>query len=143
MFFEDGSLICMNLRKDDAPLTVARFVKLANAHYYDNLTFHRLVPLFVAQGLSPGANEYTGDARYMRDELGLAHHARGAVGISTRGRDTGDAQFLDLIAQPRLDHDYTVFAQVYAPPTGECSASLDVMDKILDAAKVIRTTFAR
>jgi cyclophilin family peptidyl-prolyl cis-trans isomerase len=85
-----------------------------------------------------------GDARYLRDELGLAHHTRGAVGISTRGRDTGDGQiFFDLIAQPRLDHDYTVFAQVYAPPTGECSASLDVMDKILDAAKVIRVTFAR
>jgi cyclophilin family peptidyl-prolyl cis-trans isomerase len=144
VFFEDGGLICMNLNKDDAPLTVARFVKLANAHYYDNLTFHRLVPLFVAQGLSPGANEYMGDARYLRDELGLAHHTRGAVGISTRGRDTGDGQvFFDLIAQPRLDHDYTVFAQVYAPPTGECSASLDVMDKILDAAKVIRVTFAR
>ena len=108
----------MTLRKDDAPLTVARFVKLANAHYYDNLTFHRLVPLFVAQGLSPGANEYMGDARYMRDELGLAHHDRGAVGISTRGRDTGDAQiFFDLIAQPRLDHDYTVFANVSSPPT--------------------------
>jgi cyclophilin family peptidyl-prolyl cis-trans isomerase/HEAT repeat protein len=144
MFFEDGSLICMNFNKDSAPLSVARFVKLANSHYYDNLTFHRLVPLFVAQGLSPGANEYTGDARYMRDELGLAHHDRGAVGISTRGRDTGDAQiFFDLIAQPRLDHDYTVIAQVYAPRTGECSASLDVMDKILDAAKVIRVTFAR
>jgi cyclophilin family peptidyl-prolyl cis-trans isomerase/HEAT repeat protein len=142
VFFEDGGLICMNLNKDDAPLTVARFVKLANAHYYDNLTFHRLVPLFVAQGLSPGANEYTGDARYLRDELGLAHHTRGAVGISTRGRDTGDGQiFFDLISQPRLDHDYTVFANVYAPSSGECSASLDNMDKILDAAKVIRVTF--
>ena len=83
-----------------------------------------------------------GDARFMRDELGLAHHDRGAVGISTRGRDTGDAQiFFDLIAQPRLDHDYTVFANVYAPQMGECSASMDVMDKILDAAKIIRVTF--
>ena len=49
--------------------------------------------------------------------------------------------FFDLIAQPRLDHDYTVFANVYAPQMGECSASMDVMDKILDAAKIIRVTF--
>ena len=62
------------------------------AGYDDGLTFHRLVPLFVAQGGSPGANEYTGDARFMRDELSLARHERGAVGISTRGRDTGDGQ---------------------------------------------------
>jgi cyclophilin family peptidyl-prolyl cis-trans isomerase/HEAT repeat protein len=144
IFFEDGSRICMTLRKDDAPLTVARFVKLANAHYYDNLTFHRLVPLFVAQGLSPGANEYTGDARFMRDELGLAHHGRGAIGISTRGRDTGDAQiFFDLIAQPRLDHDYTVFATVLSPPMGECAGSLERMDRILDADKVVNVTIRR
>lgn len=144
MSFDDGTRICMSLHKDDAPLTVARFVKLASAHYYDNLTFHRLVPLFVAQGLSPGANEYMGDARYMRDELGLAHHARGAVGISTRGRDTGDGQiFFDLIAQPRLDHDYTVFAQVLSPPTGECSGSLERMDRILDADKIVSLTVGR
>ena len=144
MYFEGGSQICVTLRKDDAPLTVARFVKLANANYYSNLTFHRLVPLFVAQGLSPGANEYMGDARYLRDELGLPHHNRGAVGISTRGRDTGDAQiFFDLIAQPRLDHEYTVFANVYSPPTGECSGSLDTMDRILDAAKVVTVTLQR
>ena len=144
MHMEDGSRICVNLRKDDAPLSVARFVTLAKANYYDNLTFHRLVPLFVAQGGSPGANEYMGDARYMRDELGLAHHDRGAVGISTRGRDTGDAQiFFDLIAQPRLDHDYTVFANVYAPTTGDCSGSLDAMDKILDGARIIRVTFVQ
>jgi cyclophilin family peptidyl-prolyl cis-trans isomerase len=80
----------------------------------------------------------------MRDELGLAHHSRGAVGISTRGRDTGDGQiFFDLIAQPRLDHDYTVFANVSSLPASTCSASMDVMDKILDAAKVVRVTFGQ
>ena len=48
----------------------------------------------------------------MRDEPGVAHN-RAAVGISTRGRDTGDAQlFINLIDSPRLDHAYTVFAVV-------------------------------
>jgi cyclophilin family peptidyl-prolyl cis-trans isomerase len=49
----------------------------------------------------------------MRDEVGLLSHLRGTVGISTRGRDTGDAQiFINLIDNFRLDHEYTVFARV-------------------------------
>ena len=51
----------------------------------------------------------------MRDEVGLRSHTRGTVGISTRGRDTGDAQiWLNLVDNPRLDHDYTVFGRVAA-----------------------------
>ena len=96
-----------------APATVLRFARLAESGYYNGLTFHRVVPNFVIQGGSPGANEYIGDAAFMRDEVGAWPHVRGAVGISTRGRDTGDAQiFIDLVDNPRLDHDYTVFAQV-------------------------------
>ena len=96
-----------------APAAVLRFARLAESGYYNGLTFHRVVPNFVIQGGSPGANEYIGDARFMRDEVGLWPHVRGAVGVSTRGRDTGDAQiFIDLVDNPRLDHDYTVFAQV-------------------------------
>ena len=103
----------MRLLSDDAPASVARFVRLAREGYYDGLTFHRVVPNFIIQGGSPGANEYAGDGPYMRDELGLRSNARGTVGVSTRGRDTGDAQFyVNLVDNPRLDHDYTVFAEV-------------------------------
>jgi cyclophilin family peptidyl-prolyl cis-trans isomerase len=112
---------------------VARFAQLARAGYYDGLTFHRVVPNFVIQGLSPGANEYMGAPRYMRDEAGIVPHLRGAVGISTRGRDTGDGQiFIDLIDLPRLDHDYTVFARV--------TSGMEVADRILEGAKVVRIT---
>ena len=68
---------------------------------------------FVLQGGSPGANEYSGDAAYTRDELGLLSHWRGTVGTSTRGRDTGDGQiFINLVDNLRLDHDFTVFGEV-------------------------------
>ena len=108
-----------------APATVLRFARLAQSGYFNGLTFHRVVPNFVIQGGSPGANEYIGDSPFMRDELGLWPHVRGAVGISTRGRDTGDAQiFVDLIDNPRLDHDYTVFAQVLN--------GIEVVDRILE-----------
>jgi peptidyl-prolyl cis-trans isomerase B (cyclophilin B) len=115
----------------EAPATVLRFAKLAESGYYNGLTFHRVVANFVVQGGSPGANEYVGDASFMRDEVGLWPHVRGAVGISTRGRDTGDAQiFVDLVDNPRLDHDYTVFAQVLN--------GIDVVDRILEGDVIER-----
>jgi len=114
-----------------APATVLRFARLAESGYYNGLTFHRVVPNFVIQGGSPGANEYIGDAMFMRDELGSWPHVRGAVGISTRGRDTGDAQiFIDLVDNPRLDHDYTVFAQVLN--------GIDIVDQILEGDVIER-----
>jgi cyclophilin family peptidyl-prolyl cis-trans isomerase len=130
----DGGVMELDLLADQAPMAVARFVKLARAGYYDGLTFHRVEPLFVIQGGSPGASEYVGDARFMRDEVGTVRHVRGAVGISTRGRDTGDAQiFVDLIDVPRLNDDYTVFAQVR-----DVATSNTVLDRVLEGA-VIKT----
>ncbi|HET7620273.1 MAG TPA: peptidylprolyl isomerase [Gemmatimonadaceae bacterium] len=108
-----GGSFELRLFPDDAPITVSRFVRLVRSGYYNGLTWHRVVPNFVVQGGSPGANEYVGDGPFLRDEVGLRSHRRGSVGISTRGRNTGDAQiFIDLVDLPRLDHDYTVFAEV-------------------------------
>jgi cyclophilin family peptidyl-prolyl cis-trans isomerase len=130
---EGGGVIQLELLRDQAPVTIARFAELARAGYYNNLTFHRVVPNFVIQGGSPGANEYVGAARYMRDEAGTESHTRGAVGISTRGRDTGDAQiFIDLVDNPRLDHEYTVFARVVS--------GLDVVDRVLEGARMTSVT---
>jgi cyclophilin family peptidyl-prolyl cis-trans isomerase/HEAT repeat protein len=101
------------LDPDVAPATVARIVANARARYYDGLTFHRVEPNFVIQGGSPGANEYAGDALYLRDEIGAGSHERGSLGISTRGRDTGDAQiFVNLVDNLRLDFNYTVWGRV-------------------------------
>jgi cyclophilin family peptidyl-prolyl cis-trans isomerase/HEAT repeat protein len=107
-----------------APMTVDRFLKLAAIdHYYDGLTIHRIAPNFVIQGGGPGANEYAGHKDFMRDEIGAAN-TRGTVGLSTRGRNTADAQFfINLVDNRRLDGDYTVFASVP-------SADMPVVDRI-------------
>ena len=119
----------IGLEVDAAPLSAIRIARRAGEGYYNGLTFHRVAPNFVIQGGSPGANEYAGDAHYMRDEVGL--HYRGTVGISTRGRDTGDAQiFVNLIDSPRLDHAYTVFGTVVA--------GIDVVDHILEGDVIER-----
>jgi cyclophilin family peptidyl-prolyl cis-trans isomerase/HEAT repeat protein len=119
------------LLPDEAPATVARFVRLARQHAYDGLSFHRVEPTFVIQGGSPGANEYAGHDPYMRDEVGLPSHDRGTLGISTRGHDTGDAQiFVNLVDNPRLDHRYTVFARVLS--------GMEVVDTVVEGDAIAR-----
>jgi cyclophilin family peptidyl-prolyl cis-trans isomerase/HEAT repeat protein len=121
----------MRLLMDEAPVSALRVASRAREGYYNGLTFHRIAPNFVVQGGSPGANEYMGDGPYMRDEVGLLSHRRGTVGISTRGRDTGDAQiFINLVDSPRLDHTYTVFAEV--------TSGMDVVDALLEGDVIDR-----
>jgi cyclophilin family peptidyl-prolyl cis-trans isomerase/HEAT repeat protein len=121
----------MSLLADEAPVSVARIVRLARAGYYNGLTFHRMLQPLLIQGGSPGANEYTGDSAYMRDEVGRVPNLRGSVGVSTRGRDTGDAQiYIDLVDIPSLDHDYTVF--------GEVIRGMEVVDAIIEGDVIER-----
>jgi cyclophilin family peptidyl-prolyl cis-trans isomerase len=128
ILLEQGTVV-IALLPAEAPVTIARFIALVKAGYYNGLTFHRIVPNFVVQGGSPGASEYVGTARFMRDEVGPASHTRGAVGISTRGKDTGDGQiFIDLVDLPRLDRDYTVFGYVVA--------GMEFVDRMLEGARI-------
>lgn len=108
-----GGAFIIRLRGDVAPITAARIAALAREGYYDGTSWHRVEPEFVIQGGSHGHSEYVGYDRFFRDELGTLSHQRGAVGMSTRGHDTGDAQwFIDLGDNARLDGDYTVFGEV-------------------------------
>lgn len=120
-----GGRFIVRLRGDVAPVTAARILELARAGYYDGLTWHRVEHDFVIQGGSLGSNEYVGLNRYFRDELGTLPHLRGTVGMSTRGHDTGDAQwFINLKDNLRLNDDYTVFAEIVE--------GIDVVDGILE-----------
>jgi cyclophilin family peptidyl-prolyl cis-trans isomerase/HEAT repeat protein len=126
-----GGAFDVTLFPGETPATISRFAQLARRGYYNGLTFHRFVANFVIQGGSPGANEYAGDGPFMRDELGLRSHTRGTIGLSTRGRDTGDAQFfVNLLDNPRLDHEYTVF--------GEVTSGMDVVDTVREGDVIER-----
>lgn len=135
----NGDQIELDLLWREAPITVARFVKLVRQHYYDGTEFYRVAPLIVAQGGSPGGHDYSGDARFVRDETGLERHTRGAVGMMTHGRDTGNMQFfIDLLDQPGFDREYTVFARVR--PTTRPGTGLAAVDALAEGSKVVRIT---
>ena len=122
---KSGGVMELEMYPEQAPATVERMVALVRKGYFDGSTLHRWAPNFVVQGGSPGANEVVGDSPFMNDEVGLRPHRRGAVGISTRGHDTGDAQsFIDMNDNDRLNHAYTVWASVVK--------GMDVADTVLE-----------
>ncbi len=127
----------IDLLTEDAPVTVAAFAALADRGLFNGLTFHRFAANFVIQGGSPGADELDGaTSQFLRDEVGMASHLRGTLGISTRGHDTGDGQiFVNLVDNFRLDHQYTVFARV--------TAGMDVVDRVLEGDVITSITITR
>jgi len=129
-----GGQIVLRLFPFEAPTNVVRFARLARDGYFEGLTFHRVARNFVIQGGSPGANEFMGDGPYTRDELTLRSNLRGTVGISTRGRDTGDGQiFVNLVDNPRLDHNYTIIAEVVD--------GMDIVDGVIEGAVIERISW--
>lgn len=131
-----GGSFVVRLRGDAAPIMGAHLLGRARRGQFDGLTWHRTEYDFVIQGLSPGANEYVGADRYLRDELGGVPHRRGTVGMSTRGHDTGDAQwFVNLRDNLRLDGDYTVWAEVVE--------GIGVVDAVLQGDRVARVVEVR
>ncbi len=123
--------IVIQLRPDLAATNADRFARLAEEGYFDGLTFHRVVPNFVIQGGSPHANEYMGDGPYSRDEISDHPHWRGTVGLSTRGRDTGDAQiFINLVDNVRLDFNYTIY--------GEVVEGMEIVDAVQEGGVIER-----
>ncbi len=129
-----GGSFTVLLFSDEAPATVARVLRLIREKFYDGKIFQRVEPNFVIQGGGPDANEYVGDAAFMRDELVRRTHARGTVGISARGRDTGDGQwFINLVDNPLLDHEFTIF--------GRIDGGQAVAERILEGDRIARVVY--
>lgn len=128
---QGGGEIVIELHPWTATTNTWRFFRQVRDGWFDGLTFHRWSPNFVIQGGSPGANEYQGDGPFTRDEVGRISHARGTVGISTRGHDTGDGQiFVNILDNPRLDGAYTIIGTVVS--------GLDVVDQVREGAVIER-----
>jgi cyclophilin family peptidyl-prolyl cis-trans isomerase len=131
LHMERGGAIEITLLPFVATTNAYRLFHLVRSGALNGLTFHRVVPNFVAQGGSPGANEYAGHGAFTRDEVGLPVQWRGTVGLSTRGRDTGDGQiYVNLADNSWLDHDYTVL--------GFVSAGMEVVDAVLEGDVIER-----
>jgi cyclophilin family peptidyl-prolyl cis-trans isomerase len=108
-----GDLV-FTLYPDDAPLHCAAFIKLAEAGFYDGLTFHRVEPGFVVQGGDPKGDGTGGPGYKLKAELNARPHVRGTVAMARASQpDSAGSQFYICLDDARfLDRQYTVFGQM-------------------------------
>jgi len=111
--------------EQDAPKTVANFIKLAESGYYNGLAFHRVIPDFVIQGGCPFSKDITdrrvgsGGPGYTIDcELtgNNQYHDKGVLSMAHAGRNTGGSQFFVCHSRTNtshLDRNHTCFGKVY------------------------------
>lgn len=104
----------MQLYPVEAPASVSNFIKLINDGFYNNKTFHRVVPNFVAQGGCPRGDGWGSSDRTIRSELSpLKYDDAGWVGMASAGKDTETCQFfITHSPAPHLDGNYSIFAKV-------------------------------
>jgi cyclophilin family peptidyl-prolyl cis-trans isomerase len=98
-----------------APRTVNNFVFLARYHYYDGISFHRVIPGFMAQGGDPEGTGAGGPGYKFEDELPQpGKYQIGSLAMANAGPDTNGSQFF-VISGPdgvRLPPQYSLFGQL-------------------------------
>jgi peptidyl-prolyl cis-trans isomerase B (cyclophilin B) len=107
-------LIKFKLFPKDAPNTCRNFIRLAKSHFYDDLTFHRVIDDYLIQGGCPIGNGKGTPGYTIPAEFNDRQHQEGTVAMA-RGaeKDSAGSQFyITLSAQPQLDGRFTVFGQV-------------------------------
>ena len=128
--------VSLELFENDAPKTVANFVKLINEGFYNGLTFHRVIDGFMAQGGCPNSRKGssgmpgTGGPGYNIDcEINKNKHLPGSLSMAHAGKNTGGSQFFIVHeSQPHLDGVHTVFGQ---------TKDMDVVLKIENGTEII------
>src|SRR5574341_1908366 len=111
---EKGDIV-IQLFPDKAPLAVNSFVFLARQGWFDGVTFHRVIPGFVAQTGDPTGTGRGGPGYFFKNEINadLKFDKPGVVGMANSGPDTNGSQFFITYAPtPNLDGSFTIFGQV-------------------------------
>jgi peptidyl-prolyl cis-trans isomerase B (cyclophilin B) len=118
----------------DAPNTVANFLKLAESGFYNNVTFHRVLSNFVVQGGDPTGTGAGGPGYKIDCELAgeNQYHDRGVLSMAHAGRNTGGSQFFICHSRDNtahLDRNHTCFGKVVE--------GVDVVDDIREGDKIL------
>ncbi len=111
---EKGEVV-IELFADKAPLTVNSFVFLARQGWYDDITFHRVLPGYLVQTGDPSGTGAGGPGYLFRDELHplLRFDKPGVVAMANNGPDTNGSQFfITLSPQPAFNDRFTIFGHV-------------------------------
>ena len=142
MTIKDYGTIKIELYPHIAPNTVANFVNLIENHFYDNLSFHRLVPGFVLQGGDPNGDGTGGPNYTIKGEFkanGVNNNLSHTTGVISMARaqdyNSAGSQFFIVLsndAKYSLDGNYAAFGKVIS--------GLEVIEDIEKTAKIADTT---
>lgn len=125
----DQGTIEIVLFADKAPKTVSNFVYLSENKFYDGLTFHRVVPGFVAQGGDPTGTGSGGPGYQFEDEKVIGDYKTGTVAMANSGPNTNGSQFfICLEDQSSLPKLYNLFGQV--------TSGMEIVKKIQVGTKI-------
>ncbi len=137
MVVRDYGTMYLELYPDQAPITVANFVKLANENFYDGLTFHRIISGFMIQGGDPEHNGMGGSGKNIKGEFSIngvensISHLRGTIsmGRTMYDNDSASSQFFIVHKDSAgLDGQYAAF--------GRITEGIEVVDKICQSVPV-------
>ena len=132
---QDYGTITVELDGDAAPITVQNFMDLANAGFYDGLTFHRIISGFMMQGGDPNGNGTGGSENTIKGEFSsngvknTLSHTRGVISMArSQNPDSASSQFFICHADSTfLDGQYACFGYV--------TDGMDVVDAVCEAAQ--------
>ena len=132
---ENGDVMRGELYPEIAPITVENFEKLAGEHFYDGLTFHRVIPGFMIQGGCPRGNGTGGPGYQIKGEFaanGVANDLKHTRGVLSMARamdpDSAGSQFFVMVADaPHLDGQYASFGMVID--------GMDIVDAIVNTKR--------
>ncbi|MSR89145.1 MAG: peptidylprolyl isomerase [Candidatus Margulisbacteria bacterium] len=126
--------IRLELFAEETPLTVANFVNLIQAGYYDGLSFHRVIEDFMIQGGCPSGTGTGGPGYQFEDECTptLRHDKPGILSMANSGPGTNGSQFfITHVPTPWLDGNHTVFGQVVSEEDQDVVNQIEQGDQIL------------
>ncbi len=126
-----GDFVIALVEPSVAPQTVNNFVYLSQNHFYDGLTFHRVVPGFVVQGGDPLGNGTGGPAYKLPDESNPSKWPRGTVGMASSAAGVSGSQFFITLG----DAPFLASNGVYNH-FGEVTSGMDVVDNIQVGDKI-------
>jgi peptidylprolyl isomerase len=116
------------LMSDVAPKTCENFLGLVNKHYYDGISFHRVIKNFMLQGGDPTGTGAGGESLWGKNfedecKASVAFDKPGLLAMANRGPNTNGSQFfITTVATPWLNMRHTIF--------GEVVAGMDIVKKI-------------
>jgi len=121
--------LALDLYPQDAPVTVNSFVSLARKGFYNGLTFHRIIPGFMAQGGDPTGTGSGGPGYKFQDEFSSRTHQAGSLSMANSGPGTNGSQFFICYApQPHLNGKHTVF--------GQLTQGMDILTQLANGDKM-------